>query len=158
MAEEISPRLAILWGLTVVLAFVVGIGIGGQGSQNTASYPPQPASSTTSRPVQAAPQAPQYKPFEMSTAKILREWRGNGNKQTETIQIDQREWAISWNSQPNSDYGMFAVVTYKNGQYDKLVVNTLGATRDTTIMHNGTGRFYLDITASQPWGLQVLSN
>ncbi len=94
-----------------------------------------------------------------SDANAKRKWRavttfsGAVDQTTDSFTISGSPWRVSWVYPGSSN---FAVVVYDavNNEYQKLLVNTIGATTAKTNYY-GAGRYYLDISAGSDWTVTV---
>lgn len=81
-------------------------------------------------------------------------WTGNGIKDTETFQVQSREWRITWET---SGAGYFGIYVH-DGETDDLVTvaaNTTEGGSDTSYLRSGPGPHYLTINASTNWTVVV---
>ena len=85
-------------------------------------------------------------------------WNGNGCKNTETFYVPTKVWYITWKTwlEPGrKSGGLLAIWVYtEDGKYVDLVANVIGADTDSSAMR-GKGHFYLEISSSQPWTVEV---
>ena len=83
-------------------------------------------------------------------------WHGRSNKQTETFKINSSEWMLAWNTEPQKGFeGIFQIFVHRaSGDLICVAANVIGKDADSTVMR-GAGNFYLEINATQPWGVVV---
>ena len=72
----------------------------------------------------------------------LKKWRGTGMKTTDLFLVRARKWKLCW----RSDEGMAVMVHRPNGDIVTTGSGTAGA--GSTVVHEGTAEFYLDIMAT----------
>jgi hypothetical protein len=95
-----------------------------------------------------------------SETSLKKTWRtvtnfsGAVDKTTDPFTINASPWRMRW-THPGTDDN-FAVVVYdaNTNAYKKLVVNTIGATLDSSNYY-GAGRFYLDISGDSDWTVEI---
>ena len=84
----------------------------------------------------------------------LKEWSGNGPKETETFQTETAEWRVNWSNAG----GFLSVTVYDDGgKMVSLAANTKDEGKDTSYVHK-KGRFYLKINATGKWSISVEEN
>lgn len=107
-------------------------------------------------------QAPTAKPPEASAKPVrIAQWASNGTKSTESFEVRSDEWAVTWSYQPSPDVGggAFQVFVYKRGdEMPHVAVNTTGAGRDQSVLHDGPGTFWLEINSLGNWQVAVWDN
>ncbi len=78
----------------------------------------------------------------------LKTWRGTGYKTTDTFRVNSKKWRICWRSSEH----MSVSAHRPNGD----IVEVGSADGDgSTIVHEGMGDFYLDISAGSPYEVWV---
>lgn len=87
---------------------------------------------------------------------VLATWTGSAIKNTETFHVDEKEWAIEWDTQPGQYGDMnFQIYVYSaDGTLKGVAANVIGANKDHTIMR-GAGDYYLMINTAQPYTVNV---
>ncbi len=88
----------------------------------------------------------------------VKDWTGTGSKATETFQVASKEWRVTWSSTAQGDGAgaSFGVLVYTEDK--KLVASATGRVgmSDVTYVHEGPGRYYLDVTAANVnWKMAV---
>lgn len=88
------------------------------------------------------------------TWKMVTSFNGSVDKTTDPFRITASQWRMKW-THPN-DNDNFAIVVYDatKNEYKKLMVNTIGATNDSSNYY-GTGSFYLDISSGSEWTVTI---
>ena len=76
------------------------------------------------------------------------------DKTTDPFSTTASQWRMKW-THPN-DNDNFAIVVYDatKNEYKKLMVNTIGATNDSSNYY-GAGSFYLDISSGSEWTVTI---
>lgn len=87
---------------------------------------------------------------------VIATWTGSAIKNTETFHVDEKEWAIEWDTQPGQYGDMnFQIYVYSaDGTLKGVAANVIGANKDHTIMR-GAGDYYLMINTAQPYTVNV---
>lgn len=83
-------------------------------------------------------------------------WEGAANKNTETFDVTTQEWKIAWWTRGDSNF-ILEVYDADSNRRIELAVNIVGNGQDSTIMRS-KGRFYLKISTSQDYRVQVFDN
>jgi hypothetical protein len=131
-------------GCALIIGVIILIAIGGAlGSKAV------PSSGPTTAPIGAS-QAPAIG-GAAKTWVAVKEWTGNGVKQTETFTVGN-EWRIDWTNN-GADY-LGVTIKDATGGYVGLVANTTTAGSDTSFQHKG-GTFYLEISGTGSWKVGV---
>lgn len=91
------------------------------------------------------------------TWKMVGNWSGRDNKNTETFHISSHEWELDWKTGPGSrGETNFIIKVYKDdGTYVTLAANTIGADENNLLMR-GSGDYYLTINTGQPYFVMVI--
>ena len=88
--------------------------------------------------------------------KVIKEWSGNGNLQTEAFTIDASSWAIEWAYKAPPIIGFFSVSVFdadtKQVTDNPILTNLDGG--NTSFIHS-KGNFYLLIQAAGGWTVRV---
>jgi len=90
---------------------------------------------------------------------VIKEWRGEGIKSTETFTTSTREWRIRWRTYDEvvKDGGVFKIYIY-NAQHEviKLGANKYGIGEDTFYMSAEPGRYSLEFNSKNiKWEVTV---
>jgi hypothetical protein len=88
---------------------------------------------------------------------VVKEWTGTGSKVTETFEVTSKEWRVNWSSKSTGDgLGSIGVLVFTADK--KLIASATGRVglKDTTYVHEGPGRYYVEVTAADvDWTVTV---
>ena len=73
----------------------------------------------------------------------VKSWQVNGSKTTDTFSIDSRKWRISWSTTDFLSIGGYS----EDGE---IVTGIDSKSDDSSIVHEGPGVYYLDISSHEP--------
>jgi hypothetical protein len=106
---------------------------------------------TTTPPFAATTAAPAAPAAGAKTWVVIKEWSGNGAKDTETFTVGS-EWRVDW---VNSG-SLLGVTIYDAATKFPvgLAANTTAQTSDTSFQHKA-GTYYLSVNAIGPWKIAV---
>ena len=126
------------------------------------------ASRTEAPAVPAAAEAPELPaeeatddglPAEQGTWREVGRWRGDGSKNTQSFAIRSREWRIAYSATQTegSRVVFLSVSVSKAGDRSRVTrASTRRAGADTTYVHEGPGRYYLEIASGgAEWEVSV---
>jgi hypothetical protein len=90
--------------------------------------------------------------------RTVASWSGSGMKETESFNVESREWRISWetSNEPFAGAGLLQIYVYNDqGEMVSLAANRQGLGRDVSYVR-GKGRFHLMLnSANIDWSVMV---
>jgi hypothetical protein len=110
-----------------------------------------------SSPPSASTPAPQTRTLAWQE---VAKWTGSGIKQTESFQINNREWRVSWQTtnEAFAGAGIFQIMVHRSSD-DALVTlaaNKQGIGSDVSYVRGNPGRYYLAINSGNVnWSVRV---
>jgi hypothetical protein len=150
--------------LVAILAFIIGIAAGSSTKKTatTSATGTTVAENTTLAPTTtvttAAPTTTTARPTTTTTAprgpRQVGQFTGSSSKQTPTFTIDPdaKSWTIAWNMTGSDNNNI--TLKHPPDEYDKLVVNEIGPTKDQSQFYT-TGTYFLDVGGSGSWSITV---
>ena len=87
------------------------------------------------------------------TWKPVTSFSGSVDKTTDPFIITGAQWRIKWDYPGDAHFAIVVYDATKN-EYKKLMVNTIGATNDSSNYY-GAGSYYLDISAGFDWNASI---
>lgn len=88
------------------------------------------------------------------TWKAVTTFSGSVNKVTDPFTIAATQWRMKWTHPGTDDHFSITVYDAIKNEYEKLIVNTIGATTDSSNYYD-TGSFYLDISSGSEWTVTI---
>jgi hypothetical protein len=117
-----------------------------------------PVSSRTDDRSQSPPGSNQASTGSAANWRELASWEGSGTKQTESFEVHDGEWRISWKTRNEAlaGAGIFQIYVHNDrGELVSLAANKQGTGRDTSYVR-GKGRYYLMINSGNvEWSVAV---
>jgi len=86
----------------------------------------------------------------LASWQTVKQWSGSGIMTTETFSVASSEWRISWKveaTNPISASGMLVTVYTPGKRRTVATAMQQGIGSGTSYVHEGPGRYYLEITA-----------
>ncbi|MGQ9579309.1 MAG: hypothetical protein ACUVWQ_11885 [Candidatus Aminicenantales bacterium] len=83
------------------------------------------------------------------TMRLVKEWKGEGIKNTGTFDITTKTWAVVWSAEPreNAYLGLLQIFVYQEGKgLVGLAANITSKGADNSVFR-GKGQYWLDINA-----------
>ena len=111
-----------------------------------------PVTETATKPRMQSAQTPE------ASALVKLNWSGRGAKTTQKFAVSSNEWMVCWETEVNSQLGVgiFQVYVYsESGNFVALAANTMYSDCNCSAVY-GSGTFYLEVNATQPWNLWVM--
>ena len=98
-----------------------------------------------------------WKNFTEGTWYEVASWRGTESKITEIFQISSRIWMISWHTRTigNKKPGKLAIAVHSSDGKSVGVVTNIEGTDENKVILQGSGNYYLIISATQPFKILV---
>lgn len=86
------------------------------------------------------------------------EFKGTRSMKTKTFKIKGKEWKVNWNvEEKGKDNGEFIVILHnkKDKNDTEIIAQQTGSGPDFAPFEGGQGEYYLEVTSSQPYSIEV---